>query len=120
MAHELYDDTGLRPADMDVWMLYDGFSFLAMQWMEHLGLVPPGESGAYVQGGDRIRHTGEHPLNTHGGQLSEGRMHATGHILEAFQQVRGTAGERQAARAEHAIVSSAYPYNGGVAVLGRR
>jgi len=49
--------------------------------------------------------TGEH----HGGQLSEGRLHATGHILEAVQQVRGTAGARQAVRADHAVVSSAYP-----------
>jgi acetyl-CoA acetyltransferase len=120
LAHELYADTRLKPADMDVWLLYDGFSFLAMQWMEQLGLVAPGESGAYVEGGERILHTGEHPLNTHGGQLSEGRMHATGHILEAVQQVRGGAGSRQAARAEHAIVSSAYPFNGGVAIFGRR
>jgi acetyl-CoA acetyltransferase len=120
MARELYADAGVTPADMDVWFLYDGFSFLAMQWMEHLGLVSPGESGAYVEGGERIRHSGEHPVNTHGGQLSEGRLHATGHILEAFQQVRGTAVGRQAGRAEHAIVSSAYPYNGAVAVFGRR
>ncbi len=118
-AMELYRDTGLSPQDMDVWMLYDGFSFLAMQWMEQLGLVGPGESGAYVEGGERISHTGEHPVNTHGGQLSEGRLHAAGHILEAFQQIRGTAGVRQAAKADRAIVSSAFPYNGAVAILGR-
>jgi acetyl-CoA acetyltransferase len=88
--------------------------------MEQLGLVGPGESGAYVEGGERISYNGEHPVNTHGGQLSEGRLHAAGHILEAFQQVRGTAGARQAPKADHAIVSSAFPYNGGVAILGRR
>lgn len=120
LARELYADTGLQPADVDVWLLYDGFSFLAMQWMEQLGLVPPGESGHYVEGGERILHTGEHPVNTHGGQLSEGRMHATGHILEAVQQARGTAGARQARRADHVIVSSAYPFNGAVALFGRR
>jgi acetyl-CoA acetyltransferase len=119
-AVELYGDTGLTPEDMDVWMLYDGFSFMALQWMEQLGLVGPGESGRYVEGGERISHTGEHPVNTHGGQLSEGRLHAAGHILEAFQQVRGTAGSRQAAKADHAIVSSAFPYNGAVAILGKR
>jgi acetyl-CoA acetyltransferase len=118
-AHEVYSDAGLGPADMDVWFLYDGFSFLAMQWMEQLGLVPPGESGPYVEGGERILFSGEHPVNTHGGQLSEGRLHATGHILEAVRQLRGTAGQRQAARAGHAIVSSAYPYDGAVAILGR-
>jgi len=41
-------------------MLYDGFSFLAMMWMEQLGLVEPGESGSYVEGGERIRFDGEH------------------------------------------------------------
>lgn len=119
-AQELYRDTGLTPRHLDVWMLYDGFSFLAMQWMEALGLVEAGQSGAYVEGGERIAHTGEHPVNTHGGQLSEGRLHAAGHILEAFQQVRGTAGARQAARADRAVITSAFPHNGAVAVVGRR
>jgi len=27
-AHEVYTDACLGPKDMDVWMLYDGFSFL--------------------------------------------------------------------------------------------
>lgn len=120
IARELYRDTGLSPAHLDVWMLYDGFSFLAMQWMEALGVVEPGGSGEYVEGAERIVHTGEHPLNTHGGQLSEGRLHGAGHILEAFQQVRGTAGARQAARADIAVITSAFPYNGGAAVVGRR
>lgn len=119
LGREVYADTGLSPADMDVWLLYDGFSFLAMQWMEELGLVPPGQSGAYVEGGEHIRYTGEHPLNTHGGQLSEGRLHAAGHILEAVRQLRGSAGQRQAHQADHAVVSSAYPFNGAVAILGR-
>lgn len=120
LAQELYADSGLGPEDMDVWMLYDGFSFLNLMWMEELGLVPRGEVGAYVEGGERILYTGEHPVNTHGGQLSEGRMHAAGHIVEGFRQARGAAGERQARTAEHVIVSSAYPHNGAVAVFGRR
>jgi acetyl-CoA acetyltransferase len=119
-AREVYADAGLGPSDMDVWLLYDGFSFLAMHWMEELGLVGPGESGAYVEGGERILYTGEHPVNTHGGQLSEGRMHGSGHILEAVQQVRGTALGRQAAHADYAIASSAYPFNGAVAIFGKR
>jgi acetyl-CoA acetyltransferase len=120
LAQQLYTDTGLRPEQMDVWLLYDGYSFFALQWMENLGLVPRGESGAYVEGGSRIRYDGEHPLNTHGGQLSEGRMHGAGHILEAVQQLRGTAGERQAKRAEFAIVSSAFPNSGAAAIFGRK
>jgi acetyl-CoA acetyltransferase len=120
LAEQLYADTGLRPEQMDVWLLYDGYSFFPLQWMENLGLVPRGEAGVYVEGGDRIRYTGEHPLNTHGGQLSEGRLHGAGHILEAVQQLRGTAGARQAKRADFAIVSSAFPNSGAAAIFGRK
>lgn len=115
----MYSDAKLGPADLDVWMLYDGFSFFPMQWMESLGLVPRGESGNYVEGGERIRFDGEHPLNTHGGQLSEGRLHGAGHILEAVQQLRGQAGERQAKRADYAVVSTAFANTGAAAIFGR-
>jgi acetyl-CoA acetyltransferase len=116
---ELYRDAGIGPEELDVWMLYDGFSFFAMQWMESLGLVARGESGNYVEGGRRIGIDGEHPVNTHGGQLSEGRMHGAGHVLEAVQQLRGNAGERQAAKAERAVVTTAFPNTGAAAILGR-
>jgi acetyl-CoA acetyltransferase len=118
-ARKLYADTSFSPQDVDVWMLYDGFSTFPMEWMQYLGLVAPDEVGAYVTGGDRIRYTGEHPLNTHGGQLSEGRMHGTGYIIEAVQQLRGNAGPRQAGRAQTAFVSTGVPYSGAVAILGR-
>jgi acetyl-CoA acetyltransferase len=117
---EMYRDAGVGPDELDVWMLYDGFSFFAMQWMENLGIVPRGESGNYVEGGRRIRIDGEHPVNTHGGQLSEGRLHGAGHMLEAVQQLRGNAGARQAAKADHAVVTTAFPNTGAAAILGRR
>lgn len=113
----LYADAGVGPAELDVWMLYDGFSFFPLQWMEALNLVPRGESGPYVEGGTRIHHDGEHPLNTHGGQLSEGRLHGAGHILEAVQQLRGTAGERQRPDARHAVVTTAFSNTGAAAIL---
>jgi acetyl-CoA acetyltransferase len=117
---QIYADAGIGPSELDVWMLYDGFSFFAMQWMESLGLLPRGESGNYVHGGKNIRYDGEHPVNTHGGQLSEGRLHGAGHILEAIQQLRGTAGERQARGADHAVVTTAFANTGAAAIFGRR
>ena len=119
IGQTLYRDTGLSPSNMDVWMLYDGYSFFVLQWMENLGLVSRGEAGRYIEGGDRIRVTGEHPINPHGGQLSEGRLHGHGHILEAVQQVRGAAGERQARKADYAILSSAFPNTGSAAIIGK-
>jgi acetyl-CoA acetyltransferase len=114
---ELYRDADCTPAELDLWMLYDGYSYFALQWMETLGLVGRGESGSYVEGGARIRFDGEHPVNTNGGQLSEGRLHGAGHVLEAVQQLRGTAGARQAQGVERAVISSTFPNTGSAAIL---
>lgn len=113
-AH-LWTRTDLRPADVDVAQLYDGFSFLAMVWLEALGFCGRGESGPFVEGGHRIARGGELPLNTHGGQLSAGRLHGFGFVHEACLQLRGEAGERQVPgrRVEVAVVA-----NGGGPVAG--
>lgn len=91
----LWQRTDLRPADVDVAELYDGFSFLAMAWLEALGFCGKGESGSFVEGGTRIARGGELPLNTHGGQLSAGRLHGYGFLHEASVQLWGEGGERQ-------------------------
>lgn len=97
-AASLWERTDLTPADVDVAELYDGFSFLTMVWLEALGFCGHGESGAFVEGGARIAIDGELPVNTHGGQLSAGRLHGFGFIHEAVLQLRGDAGERQVVR----------------------
>ena len=91
----MWQRTDLKPADVDVAELYDGFSFIALAWLEALGFCGKGEGGAFVEGGDRIALDGEIPLNTHGGQLSAGRLHGFGFIHEACVQLWGEGGERQ-------------------------
>ena len=87
--------TDLKPKDVDSAHIYDGFSWLVLSWLEALGFCGEGESGAFVEGGRRIALDGELPMNTNGGQLSEGRMHGIGHLHEAMLQLRGIAGARQ-------------------------
>ena len=94
-AADMWSHTDLRPADIDVAELYDGFTFLTLAWLEALGLCGDGESGPFVEGGHRIALDGELPLNTYGGQLSAGRMHGYWVLHEAILQLRHQAGERQ-------------------------
>jgi acetyl-CoA acetyltransferase len=112
-ADHLWSRTSLRPSDIDIAQLYDGFSILALVWLESLGFCGKGEGGAYVEGGERISLTGELPLNTAGGQLSAGRLHGFGLLYEAVIQLRGDAGDRQAADTQAALVA-----NGGGPIAG--
>jgi acetyl-CoA acetyltransferase len=102
----LWSRTDLKPSDVDVAQIYDGFSILTLIWLESLGLCGRGEAAAFVEGGSRIGLDGELPLNTSGGQLSAGRFHGYGHTYEACLQLWGRAGERQVRDAKVCAVSN--------------
>nr|WP_232622125.1 OB-fold domain-containing protein [Rhodococcus rhodochrous] len=105
-AAHLWTRTSLRPDDVDVAQLYDGFTFNALSWIEALGFCGIGEAKDFLDGGKNIARDGILPLNTHGGQLSHGRTHGMGLVHEAVTQLRGTAGDRQVRDARVAVVSS--------------
>ena len=88
----------MRPSEVDLALVYDGFTFNAISWLEGLGFCGFGEAYDWLDGGRRIALDGELPVNPHGGQLSEGRTHGFGFLYEAVQQLRHDAGERQVAR----------------------
>lgn len=113
-AAAMWERTDLRPSDVDVAELYDGFSFLTLCWLEALGFCGRGEGGPFIEGGSRIARDGELPLNTHGGQLSAGRLHGFGHIHEAVLQLRGDAGERQVSKPVELVAVA----NGGGPIAG--
>jgi len=94
-GRHLWELTDLKPADVDVANLYDGFSILTLIWLESLGFCAKGESGAFVEGGARIARDGPLPLNTGGGQLSAGRLHGFGLLWETCVQLWGEGGQRQ-------------------------
>jgi acetyl-CoA acetyltransferase len=106
-AAMLWERTDLTPADVDVAELYDGFSFICLAWLEALGFCGHGEGGPFVEGGTRIARDGELPLNTHGGQLSAGRLHGYGFLHEACVQLWGEAGQRQVPGAPEVAVAAA-------------
>ena len=115
-AH-LWTRTDMRPSDVDLALLYDGFTFNAVSWLEALGFCGIGEAKDWLDGGKRIALDGELPVNPHGGQLSEGRTHGFGFIYEAMAQLRGDAGERQVADARTAVVTSGGGTPSGVMLL---
>jgi acetyl-CoA acetyltransferase/uncharacterized OB-fold protein len=117
-AH-LWTRTDLRPADVDVAFLYDGFTFNAISWLEGLGFCGFGEAQDWLDEGRRIALDGELPVNPHGGQLSEGRTHGYGFIYEAVAQLRHEADERQVAGASTAVVTSGGGTPSGVLLLRR-
>jgi acetyl-CoA acetyltransferase len=94
-GRHLWERTDLKPGDVDVANLYDGFSILTLIWLESLGFCAKGESGAFVEGGTRIARDGQLPLNTGGGQLSAGRLHGFGLLWETCMQLWGEGGARQ-------------------------
>lgn len=102
----LWTRTSLTTDDIDLALLYDGFTFNCVTWIEALGFCDFGETKDWIDQGRTIALDGALPLNPHGGQLSEGRTHGMGFFHEAVQQLRGNAGDRQVADARTAVVAT--------------
>jgi acetyl-CoA acetyltransferase len=116
-AH-MWSRTSLRPSDVQVAELYDGFTFNCVSWLEALGFCGIGEAKDFLDGGQAIaRLGGVVALNTHGGQLSAGRTHGMGLVHEAVVQLRGEGGDRQVPGARVAVVSSGGLTPAGVMLL---
>jgi acetyl-CoA acetyltransferase/uncharacterized OB-fold protein len=118
-AAHVWTRTTLRPDDVDVAELYDGFTFNSLSWIEALGFCEIGEAKDFLDGGKNIARDGRLPLNTNGGQLSHGRTHGMGLVHEAVTQLRGDAGSRQVRDAATAVVTSGGLTPGGVVLLRR-
>lgn len=102
----LWQRTDLKPKDVDVAQIYDGFSIHVLLWLEAVRLCGRGEAAAFIDGGQRIDLDGELPLNTGGGQLSAGRFHGYGHTHEACVQLWGRGGDRQVKKAKTCLVTN--------------
>jgi len=101
---------GVTPRDIDVVEVYDAFTINTLLFLEDLGFCAKGEAGAFVEGG-RIAPGGELAVNTNGGGLScvHPGMYGLFTVVEATQQLQGTAGARQVEGARLAVAHG----NGG-------
>jgi acetyl-CoA acetyltransferase len=117
-AEKLWSRTDLRPDDVDVAELYDGFTIITFQWLEALGFCGPGEAGPFIEEG-HTRLGGSIPVNTDGGACNVGRRHGANFCIEAVRQLRAECGPRQVADAEVAVwTNAAGPFSGAVLLTG--
>ena len=103
-ARQLWESSGLGPADIQTAVLYDHFTPLVLPQLEELGFCERGEAADFVRDGN-LEIGGSLPINTHGGQIGEAYIHGMNGIAEAVRQVRGTA-VNQVADAEHVLVTA--------------
>jgi acetyl-CoA acetyltransferase len=78
----------MSPADIDVAQIYDCFTVAVLTQLEDYGFAPKGEGGPFAESG-AIDVGGRLPINTGGGNLSEGYIHGMSHIVEGVRQLRG-------------------------------
>lgn len=119
LAGRLWDQAGLRPADVQVACLYDCFTYTALCTLEDFGFCEKGEGGSYFATGRASHGGGGTVVNPHGGLLSEGYIHGFNHHYEAVLQLRRQAGDRQVEAANVALVSGGGPAYGSAVVYAR-
>ena len=122
LGRTLWSSTYMTPKDMDGAMFYDGFTPDIYWWVEGMNFCGRGEGFDYIQNG-RIALGGELPINTFGGQVSEGRLHGIAHWCEGVLQIRGEAddqpgdGARNIKGAQNILVCTGMTGHGNGAIL---
>ncbi len=105
-GRRLFADAGISHDDIDVLFLYDHFTPMVLMQLEEYGFCARGEAKDFIGDGSRFLWPhGDLPLNTSGGNLSEGYLHGMQNIIEAVRQLRGTA-RTQVQDARYAFVTA--------------
>ncbi|ADQ68882.1 acetyl-CoA acetyltransferase [Halogeometricum borinquense DSM 11551] len=92
-----YEMAGIEPDDLDFAEVHDCFAIAELLAYEDLGFCAPGEAATLLREGV-TDPDGDLPVNTSGGLKSKGHpigATGTGQMVEAFDQLTGSAGDRQ-------------------------
>jgi acetyl-CoA acetyltransferase len=104
VARKLWEQSGLKPADIQTAFLYDHFTPFVLVQLEELGFCRPGEAKDFATV-ENLSLGGRLPINTNGGLLGEAYIHGMNGITEGVRQIRGTSCN-QVDGVEHVLVTS--------------
>ncbi|WP_199554211.1 thiolase C-terminal domain-containing protein [Sandaracinobacteroides hominis] len=89
VARNLYAQTGLSPADIDVVQLYENFDAQGVMSLIDHGFCSYESAAEVIRFDNLIADGGKLPVNTAGGNLAQGFIHGIGLAVEAVRQLRG-------------------------------
>ncbi|MEV4247277.1 lipid-transfer protein [Streptosporangium canum] len=119
IAHAAYEEAGLGPGDLSFAEVYDLSTALELDWVEDVGLCPPGEAEKLLRAGDTALG-GRIPVNPSGGLASFGEAvpaQAIAQVCELTWQLRGAAGARQVERARAGLAANQGLFGHGSAII---
>jgi acetyl-CoA acetyltransferase len=112
VAPELWTNTGLTPADIDVCQFYDAYTPQIPLAFQEFGWCGEGEGAAFLTDATCP------PYNTSGGGLSEAYTHGFNLLVEGARQIQGRS-TTQIADAKHCLVTSGNVVPTGAVVFSK-
>ncbi|MFF4625590.1 lipid-transfer protein [Nonomuraea jabiensis] len=119
IAHAAYEEAGVGPEDVSLAEVYDLSTALELDWMEDVGLCPPGEAAKLLHDGE-TGLGGRIPVNPSGGLASFGEAipaQAIAQLCELTVQLRGEAGDRQVPAARVGLAANQGLFGHGSALI---
>lgn len=89
VARRLWQQTGLKPSDIDCAQLYENFSAQGVASLIDHGFCSYEDVADFVRFENLIAPSGKLPVNTAGGNLAEGFIHGINMAIETVRQLRG-------------------------------
>ncbi|TMR08961.1 lipid-transfer protein [Nonomuraea turkmeniaca] len=122
IAAAAYEEAGVGPEDLSLAEVYDLSTALELDWMEDIGLCPPGEADKLLRSGETALG-GRIPVNPSGGLASFGEAipaQAIAQLCELTTQLRGRAGHRQVPAPRAALAANQGLFGHGSALVATR